>query len=133
MILRLARALRRDRRGNVSEFALTLPIWIVMVFAVFNIGRFFVARAGIQNGLGEAARAATLWPRQSNDDLQAAFNDGVFGLGAKEVPTLSFSTGTSDGQAYVDLGVTYNPGFSLLFIEVSPVTLTYTRRAFRPT
>lgn len=132
MILALARALRRDSRGNVSEFALTLPIWLVMIFAVFNIGRFFVARAGIQNGLGEAARAATLWPRKTNAELQAAFNRGAFGLGDNATPSLSFATGTANGQAYVDLGVTYNPGFNLLFIQVAPVTLTYSRRAFRP-
>jgi len=132
MILRIARALAGNRRGNVSEFALTLPVWLLMIFLVFNIGRFFLARAGIQNGLGEAARAATLWPRQSNQALQAAFARGAFGLRANAVPTLSFTPGTSDGQAYVDLGVSYDPQFSLLFIEVSPITLTYTRRAFRP-
>jgi Flp pilus assembly protein TadG len=133
MILKIARALARDRRGNTTEFALTLPIWIIMIFAVFNIGRFFVARAGIQNGLGAAARAATIWPRKSNGDLQTAFNNAVFGLGGNATPTLSISSGTSNGQSYVDLSVTYNPGFSLLFIDVNPVTLNYTRRAYRPT
>lgn len=132
MILALARALRRDSRGNVSEFALTLPIWLVMIFAVFNIGRFFVARAGIQNGLGEAARAATLWPRQSDEALQTAFENGVFGLGANEMPELDLSTGSQNGQAYVDISVEYEPGFNLLFIDVSPIELEYTRRAYRP-
>jgi Flp pilus assembly protein TadG len=133
MILKIARALTRDRRGNTSEFALTLPLWIIMIFAVFNIGRFFVARAGIQNGLGEAARAATLWPLKTNTELQTAFNNGAFGLGSNATPTLSFSTGTSNGQSYVDLSVTYQTGFTLLFIDVNPVTLRYTRRAYRPT
>lgn len=132
MILRLARALHRDRRGNVSEFALTLPIWIITIFAVLNIGRFFLARAGIQNGLGEAARAATLWPLRSEDDLQEAFENGTFGVNDEELPELDFDTGTANGQAYIDISVSYDPEISLLFIDVAPVTLNYRRRAFRP-
>lgn len=133
MILRIARALRHDRRGNVAEFALTVPVWLIMIFLVFNLGRFFLARAGIQNGLGEAARAATLWPRKSDSDLRTAFANGLFGVSASEAPELEIDTGTSNGQAYVDLTVTYDPEFSLMFIDVSPVTLSYSRRAFRPT
>jgi Flp pilus assembly protein TadG len=132
MILRLARALMRDRSGSAAEFALTLPVWIIIIFAVLNTGRFFVARAGIQNGLGEAARVATLWPAKDQATMRAAFNAGTFGLSSSEAPDLDFATGTANGQAYVDLTVTYDPQFFLMFIPVSPVTLTYTRRAFRP-
>jgi len=133
MILRIARALARSRAGSASEFALTLPIWVITIFAVINIGRFFVARAGIQNGLGEAARVATLWPRKTDDEIRAAFTTGTFGLGSNEAPALEFATGTANGQAYVDLEVEYEPHFNLMFVDVSPVTLNYSRRAFRPT
>ena len=132
MIARIARALMRDRSGSAAEFALTLPVWIIIIFAVLNTGRFFVARAGIQNGLGEAARVATLWPAKDQATMRAAFNAGTFGLSSSEAPDLDFATGTANGQAYVDLTVTYDPQFFLMFIPVSPVTLTYTRRAFRP-
>ncbi len=131
MIARIARALSRDRRGSAAEFALTLPIWVITVFAVLNIGRFFVSRAGIQNGLGEAARAATLWPRKTDAEIRAAFFAGTFGIG--RAPTLQLVTGTANGQSFVNLNVTYNPEFYLMFVEISPVTLTYQRRAFRPT
>lgn len=132
MILRLARALARNRRGSATEFALTLPIWVITILAVVNIGRFFVARAGIQNGLGEAARVATLWPRQSEDQIRTAFANGTFGLSSSEAPELDFSTGTANGQAYIDLAVEYEPQFYLMFVQISPVTLNYSRRAFRP-
>jgi Flp pilus assembly protein TadG len=133
MILRIARALSRSRAGSASEFALTLPVWLITILAVVNIGRFFVARAGIQNGMGEAARIATLWPRKSDAEIRAAFTNGTFGLTSSEAPELDLATGTANGQAYVDLDVEYEPQFYLMFVEISPVTLNYSRRAFRPT
>lgn len=133
MIARLARRLSRNRRGaTAAEFALTLPIWLVLIFAVLNIGRFYWARAGLHNGLGEAARVATLWPLRDQAAITAAFNDRTFGLTGSEAPTLSYATGTANGQNFIDITVTYNPQFYLLFVPVQPITLTYSRRAFRP-
>lgn len=132
MILAIARRLRRDRRGaTMAEFSLTLPLWLILIFAFLNIGRFYWARAGLQNGLGEAARTATLWPARDNATILSSFNDRVFGLSSTEAPTLTITPGISNGRNYVDLVVTYNPQFYLLFIPVTPVTLTYTRRAIR--
>lgn len=133
MMRALARRLRGDRRGaTAAEFALALPIWLMMIFAVINLGVFYFARAGLQNGLGEAARTATLWPLRDNDAITAAFNDRVFGLISNNTPTLSYATGTSNGQSYIDITVSYNPDFYLLFIPVQPITMTYGRRAYRP-
>ena len=132
-IARRLQPLRRDRRGAMAaQFSLTLPLWIILIFAVFNISRFYWARAGLQNGLGEAARTATLWPARSDAVLRAAFEDMMFGMTSSEAPTLTFTPGTAGGQTYVDIRVVYNPNFYLLFIPVQPVTLTYSRRAFRP-
>ena len=74
-IARRLQPLRRDRRGaSAAEFGLTLPLWIILIFAVFNIGRFYWARAGLQNGLGEAARTATLWPSRDVATIRSSFN-----------------------------------------------------------
>ncbi|MEN9932915.1 MAG: hypothetical protein RIS17_1488 [Pseudomonadota bacterium] len=133
MILAIARRLRRDRRGaTLAEFSLTLPLWLTLIFAVLNLGRFYWARAGLQNGLGEAARTATLWPARDDATIQASFNDRLFGLTASEAPTLAITPGVDNGRNFVDLTVTYDPEFFLLFVPVQPVTLTYTRRAWRP-
>lgn len=127
-------SLRGDRRGaTLSELALTLPIWLILIFGVFNIGRFYWARAGILNGLGDAARTATLFPRRDDAAIEAVFNERLFGITATEAPDLTITPGTSNGQAFVDLQVTYDPEFFLLGVTVEPITLTYTRRAFRPT
>lgn len=139
MIVALARLLRTGRRlssnrrgGAVSDFALVVPIWLTVAFGLFNAGRLYMARAGIQNALGETARQATLWPRRDNATLTATFNRTRFGTFASEPCTLSFATGTSNGQTFIDLNVSYTPSFWLLFVRVSPVTMSFSRRAYRP-
>lgn len=133
MMRRLA-SLRGNRSGaTLSELALTLPIWLILVFGVFNIGRFYWARAGILNGLGDAARTATLFPRRDDGTIRAVFNERLFGITASEAPVLTITPGAASGQAFVDLQVTYDPEFWLLGVPVQPITLTYSRRAFRPT
>jgi Flp pilus assembly protein TadG len=129
----LSRSLAADRRGSTAaEFALTLPIFAMLIFSFFNIARVYNGRAGVLNGLGEVARVATLWPLRSQADMTAAFNDRAFGLVDGEVPSLSYATGTVNGQNFVDITVTYTPVINFFLIEVSPITLTYSRRAFRP-
>jgi Flp pilus assembly protein TadG len=122
-----------DRRGSTTaEFVLTLPIWGMLIFGILTTARVYNARAGVLNGLGEAARVATLWPARPNADITAAFNQRTFGLLGNEQPTLAFAPGINNGQNFVDLTVTFTPQIDLFLIEVEPVTLTYTRRAFRP-
>lgn len=140
MIRRLARLaaasvrfLAGDRRGaTAAEFALTLPIWAMLIFSFFIMSRVYFGRAGVLNGMGEAARIATLWPRRPNSDMVAAFNQRTFGILPGENPTLVMATGTSNGQEYIDFRVTYTPQIDLYLITVSPITLNYERRAFRP-
>lgn len=40
--------------------------------------------------------------------------------------------GAANGQDFVDITVTVNPQFDLFFIEVEPITLSETRRVYRP-
>lgn len=121
-----------NRRGaSAAEFALTLPIFAMLVFSLFAIARVYHGRAGVLNGLGEAARVATLWPARSQADITTAFNLRAFGRGS-DAAALAFATGTSNGQNFVDITVNYTPTINLFLIEVTPITLTYTRRAYRP-
>lgn len=45
-------------------------------------------------------------------------------------PTIT--PGAANGQDFVDITVTVNPQFDLFFIEVEPITLSETRRVYRP-
>jgi Flp pilus assembly protein TadG len=57
----MASKVARDERGaSAIEFALAAPILVVMIYGIFTLGQLFEADAGMQHGLGEGARYATL-------------------------------------------------------------------------
>jgi hypothetical protein len=45
-------------------------------------------------------------------------------------PTIT--PGAANDQDFVDITVTVDPQFDLFFIEVEPITLSETRRVYRP-
>src|SRR4051812_30237836 len=53
--------LRRSDRGAAAiEMAIALPVLVLFLWGIFQIGMAGQAIAGMQHGLGEAARYATL-------------------------------------------------------------------------
>ena len=115
-------ALLRDQSGaTVVEFALTLPIFIALVFGVIQVGMLLWTKLGMQNAVETAARCAsvntTLCPDAATIQSYAAQN--AFGL---NLPSSTFvSTAGACGQ---QVSATYSyPIFSPYF-PASSVTLT---------
>jgi Flp pilus assembly protein TadG len=131
-MIRVLRSVARNRSGaTAAEFALTLPLFLAFVFVFFGIGAVLWANAGLRNGVGEGARVATLFPRRNNTQISTAIRANSFGLGNVMIsPTIT--PGAANGQDFVDITVTVNPQFDLFFIEVEPITLSETRRVYRP-
>ncbi len=60
--MRNLRKLRRDEHGAaVIEMAFALPALILLMWMIVQLGLVFRAMSGIQHGLGEGARTATLY------------------------------------------------------------------------
>lgn len=131
-MMRALRSFLRNRSGaTAAEFALVLPMFLAFVFAFFGIGSVFWANAGLRHAVGEGARVATLFPRRDNATISNVIRNSSFGLGGiMTEPTIT--PGTANGQDFVDITVTVNPQIDLFFIEVEPITLSETRRAYRP-
>jgi Flp pilus assembly protein TadG len=131
MIRALTRLSRSRSGATAAEFTLVLPLFLMFVFAFFSIGGIYWANAGLTHGIGEGARVATLFPRRSNAEIQAAIQNNSFGVGSiMSMPTIT--AGTANAQDFVDIQATVSPEFDLLFIDVAPVTITERRRAYRP-
>lgn len=129
----ILRALRADRRGaTAAEFALTVPLLLMILVAFVQVGVLFFANAGLQNAVGEAARAATLWPRRTEAQIEQELMDSRFGLNADLMDEPVFTYGREGGQDFVEITVTYTPNLNFIFFEVPGVTLTQTRRAYLP-
>ncbi|WP_207792570.1 TadE/TadG family type IV pilus assembly protein [Sandarakinorhabdus glacialis] len=115
-----------------AEFALIIPILLVLIFGIFQIGIVFFANAGLKHGLGEAARTATLWPARSDETLASAVRSQSFGIVQAQLENPVVTHGVSQGAPYTEIAVTYTVPVSLLFIDLPSVTLTDRRRVFIP-
>lgn len=131
--MRALRRLRQDRRGaTAAEFALSLPVALLIIVAFIQMGSLFLANAGLQNALGEGARAATLWPRRDAAQIRAEIDASRFGLDPAQLGEPQLTFGTAGGQDFVEITLTYTPVLNFLFFEVDAVTLSHTRRAYLP-
>lgn len=129
----MIRRLRLARSGaTAAEFALTLPVMTVLIFMMIQLGMAFWANAGLQNGIGAAARTATLWPARSDSEITASLNNSMFGVDASKLSAPVLVRGTTGTQNYVDITVSYQTSFNLIFFTVPGITFNHTRRAYIP-
>ena len=59
--MKLLHQLKRDERGAAAiEMAIVLPVLILFIYGIFQVGILYQANAGMQHALGEGARFAVL-------------------------------------------------------------------------
>ena len=105
---RLARG--RERGAAAVEFALVLPILIMLVFGIIEFGRGYHAKVELTGAVREGARALALG--KTTGEAAAATIDAAPGLSltASNISTVSCPAGGADGTARVTAtyGVPYN-------------------------
>ncbi|TYL51631.1 hypothetical protein FXB39_07505 [Nocardioides sp. BGMRC 2183] len=136
------RALRGGQQGAergaaAVEFALILPVLLLLVFGIINFGDMLSVRQGVSQAAAEGARAAAVTPGDTEakkDAARAAVNDALGAHGATCSAECSFEiarcasasgpdpddpSGTPD-CAYVEVVIAYDmliPGFGLVLPE----------------
>lgn len=132
------RKIRRDEEGTaVIEMAIALPVLISMIYGIFTLGQLFEANAGMQHGLGEAARYGNLCLSVSNyvcqtptsTQLKARVNSKLFGTtnGTFDAPTVDTSTASS---GYVTITTNYHQVMNFLFFTGPTITVTRSKRVY---
>jgi Flp pilus assembly protein TadG len=125
--------LSRDERGaGAIEMALVLPVLVSMIWGVFQIGILFQASAGMQNGLLEAARYATLHPTPTDAQIKDRVLAKTFGTynGTLSELTIQNFNGGSGPTRYKDFTLVYAQKFDVLFMSGPTVTLTRKKRVY---
>lgn len=120
------RLLRNARGAAMIEFAIALPVLIVLIYGIFLFGLVFQANAGMQHGLGEGARMATLHPTPSVTDIRAKIQEKVFGTGAG---SFTVAEPVVDNES-ITLSVTYSMPLNFIFFEAPPIGLTRTKKVY---
>lgn len=135
----LKKLIRDERGATVVELAFALPVLVVMIWMITQLGFILRANAGIQQALGEGARFATLCPTPtilgctppSASDIRARMLAAVGGteLGSFNAESPTLQTDAS-GARYYDLRVTYSMPTSLLLFPGPTVNLGKTKRVW---
>jgi Flp pilus assembly protein TadG len=136
----IIRRLRRDEEGAAAiEMAFALPVLIVMLWMFVQLGMVYRASAGIQQGLGEGARYATLCLNPSATgctipdatQITDKINAAVYGIGPGNFtitpPVLQTH---ANGGRYYDLKVTYTQSTSFLLFPGPDISITRSKRVW---
>jgi Flp pilus assembly protein TadG len=133
------RLIGRDEEGAaVIETAVALPILIVMIWMFVQLAQAYRALAGIQQGLGEGARYATLClsptstgcTTPSATAITTKINDSVYGIGPGTFSVPTPTKITSGTSSYYDLTVNYSQPTSLLIFPGPTINLSRTKRVW---
>lgn len=135
----IRRRLAKDQRGAAAvEMALTVPIFIVMIWALVQLAQVYRAVAGIQQALGEGARYATLCLTQSATgcgaptatQIKTKIQTSVYGIGPGTFTVSDPALGTSGTAQYYDLTVSYTQPTDLLMFPGPTMSLSRSKRVW---
>jgi Flp pilus assembly protein TadG len=130
-MMRMLSKLRRDDRGaTIIETAFALPALVLMMWMLVQAGLVFRAMSGIQHGLGQGARLATLFPKPTNTAIQGAISNAVYGIGPGTFNISTPVAGTADGANYLDLRVTYTQPTDMLLFPGPTITVSRSKRVW---
>lgn len=122
--------IRDDKGAAVVEMAIAIPILLQLLWIVFQGGLIFRAMSGIQHGLGEGARFATLYPQPNNSQIHNRIADAVYGIGPGSFTIATPVAGTADGANYLDLQVSYTQETNLLIVPGPTITVSRQKRVW---
>lgn len=129
----------RDNRGAaVIEMAIALPVLVLFLWGIFQLGVAFQANAGMQHALGEGARLATICQNPTangvcgsatNEQIAARINERKFGVNVGVFSNPTVVDGPS-GSHYKDLSVTFTMTTNFLFFYGPVIKITKSKRVY---
>jgi Flp pilus assembly protein TadG len=127
------RSLRADAGGFATvEFAFAVPILILVIWGIFQIGLLFEANAGMQHALGEGARYATLYDYSTPDhmpadeDIKARMTAKLFGTGGG---TFNVEDPV-DGNGFKTLTITYSRTMDFLLFKGPTIKFSRSKKVY---
>ena len=129
----MIRVLIRNNRGLATiEMAFALPILLLFIYGIFQVGMIMAASAGMQHALGEGARYATLYPIPTDPQIKQRVLDNLFGDyigGGKNFHVEDIAT-DSTGNSFKIISVHYTVTPEFLFFTAPPVTLDRSKKIY---
>lgn len=121
--------LKRNERGAAAiEFAIAVPVLILLIYGIFRLGLLYQANAGMQHALGEGARLATLYPTPTDAQITSKMNAKLFGEGYGTFTVAAPVTNSTSKT----LTVSYTTPMDFLLVPGPTVTLTRSKVVYLP-
>ncbi len=121
----------RDDRGTAAvEMAFSLPILVMIIYGMMQVGMVMAADAGMQHGLGEGARLATIYPTPTDVVIKEKVEAKLFGKLIGNFVVDDPVTTTSGTSKYKNLKVTYTATPNLIFFNTPSITLVREKRVY---
>jgi len=129
-------SLLRDIRGSAAvEFAVSVPVLIVMIWGIFQVAMVLQAQAGVQQALGEGARLATIFDtttnaRPTNTQISNKIVNAKFGIrnGTWHTPTIDTTNEAASG--YIVINVQYDVPTNFLIFSGPTISLSESKRVY---
>ena len=121
---------RNDQGAAAMEFALAVPVLIMMIYGIFRIGLLYEANAGMQHALGEGARYATLYPTPTDTQIKTRITSKLFGKGYGAFTVVDPVSNVTNG--YKTLTVNYSTPMDFLIVPGPSVTVSRSKRVYMP-
>ena len=117
------RQLIADRAGSSAiEFAVSVPVLVMLIWAIAQVGLLYEANAGMQHALGEGAGMATIYPTPTDTQIQTKITSAKFGLGNGTWGTPTIVTDNTTKTKTIT--VTYSQPTDFLFLPGPNVSLS---------
>lgn len=125
--------LRRDERGaSAIEMAFALPILLLFVGGIFQLGVILQANAGMQHALGEGARLATIFPVPTDGTISTRMSTALVPIKVGTFTAPSVTTPpTSECTNCRQLSISYSVTPNFIFFTTPPITLTRGKRVYQ--
>ncbi len=105
---RFCACLAACRLGSVAiEFAVLLPVFLALIYGMFEFSRIAWTQSTLEYAVEEAARFAMVNPSASATQITNIANDSAAGLDAAEI-TINVTFVTLGGGQFVTVDGTYN-------------------------
>jgi Flp pilus assembly protein TadG len=131
------RLVHEESGAAAVEMAFALPVLIAMIWIFVQLAQVYRAVAGIQHGLGEGARYATLCTpttlgctSPSASSIKTKIQASVYGIGPGTFTVPDPQAGTSGTGAYYDLTVNYTQPTDLLFVPGPTINVSRSKRVW---
>lgn len=129
-------AFRNSEKGAAAiEFALAIPVVIMLFYGIAQYGIVLLANAGIRHGIDTGARAATVFigaTPMTDAQIRSTVTSSYYGVNRGAVPAPVIVRGTNNGVNYVDITVQYSTPIDLIFYRYGPISISESRRAYLP-